>query len=49
MTGPAAAGTRPEAPTAVPTQPASFDELYAAHYGDLTVQLYAYFGDRQEA
>jgi len=26
-----------------------FDELYAAHYGDLTVQLYAYFGDRQEA
>lgn len=33
----------------MPTQPASFDELYAAHYGDLTVQLYAYFGDRQEA
>jgi len=33
----------------VQTQPASFDELYAAHYGDLTVQLYAYFGDRQEA
>ncbi|MEV6601316.1 sigma-70 family RNA polymerase sigma factor [Actinoplanes sp. NPDC051346] len=29
--------------------PASFDELYAAHYSDLTVQLYAYFGDRQEA
>ncbi|AGL14388.1 sigma-70 family RNA polymerase [Actinoplanes sp. N902-109] len=27
----------------------SFDELYAAHYADLTVQLYAYFGDRQEA
>jgi RNA polymerase sigma-70 factor, ECF subfamily len=26
-----------------------FDELYATHYGDLTVQLYAYFGDRQEA
>ena len=26
-----------------------FDELYAAHYADLTVQLYAYFGDRQEA
>jgi RNA polymerase sigma-70 factor (ECF subfamily) len=23
--------------------------VYAAHYGDLTVQLYAYFGDRQEA
>ena len=31
------------------TEPASFDELYAAHYGDLTVQLYAYFGDQQEA
>lgn len=27
----------------------SFDELYAAHYADLTVQMYAYFGDRQEA
>jgi len=26
-----------------------FDDLYAAHYGALTVQLYAYFGDRQEA
>jgi RNA polymerase sigma-70 factor (ECF subfamily) len=33
----------------VDSQPPSFDELYAAHYGDLTVQLYAYFGDRQEA
>ena len=31
------------------SQTPSFDELYAAHYGDLTVQLYAYFGDRQEA
>lgn len=31
------------------SHPPSFDELYAAHYGDLTVQLYAYFGDRQEA
>lgn len=28
---------------------ASFDELYAAHFRALTVQLYAYFGDRQEA
>jgi RNA polymerase sigma-70 factor (ECF subfamily) len=36
----------PEAPTAVPS---SFDDLYAAHFADLTVQLYAYFGDRQEA
>ncbi|WP_378028597.1 RNA polymerase sigma factor [Actinoplanes sp. GCM10030250] len=27
----------------------SFDEVYAAHYADLTVQLYAYFGDRQDA
>jgi RNA polymerase sigma-70 factor (ECF subfamily) len=33
----------------VDSQPPSFDELYAAHFGDLTVQLYAYFGDRQEA
>jgi RNA polymerase sigma-70 factor (ECF subfamily) len=33
----------------VQSQQTSFDELYAAHYGDLTVQLYAYFGDRQEA
>jgi RNA polymerase sigma-70 factor, ECF subfamily len=32
-----------------PEAPAGFDELYAAHYADLTVQLYAYFGDRQEA
>ncbi|GLY00779.1 MULTISPECIES: sigma-70 family RNA polymerase sigma factor [Actinoplanes] len=29
--------------------PPSFDEVYAAHYADLAVQLYAYFGDRQEA
>jgi RNA polymerase sigma-70 factor (ECF subfamily) len=27
----------------------SFEEFYAAHFADLTVQLYAYFGDRQEA
>jgi RNA polymerase sigma-70 factor, ECF subfamily len=39
----------PEAPTAVPDHPPSFDEVYAAHYADLTVQLFAYFGDRQEA
>jgi RNA polymerase sigma-70 factor (ECF subfamily) len=26
-----------------------FDELYATHFADLTVQLYVYFGDRQEA
>lgn len=26
-----------------------FDELYAAHVGDLTVQLYAYTGNRQDA
>lgn len=26
-----------------------FEELYAAHFRDLTVQLYAYFGNRQEA
>ncbi|UQU67927.1 SigE family RNA polymerase sigma factor [Couchioplanes caeruleus] len=29
--------------------PADFDAVYAAQYADLTVQLYAYFGDRQEA
>ncbi|WP_438871078.1 RNA polymerase sigma factor [Paractinoplanes durhamensis] len=45
----AIAGTRPEALPAVPNETSSFDEIYAAHYGDLTVQLYAYFGDRQEA
>ncbi|AEV81636.1 RNA polymerase subunit sigma-70 [Actinoplanes sp. SE50] len=33
----------------MPPDPPSFDEVYAAHYADLTVQLYAYFGDRQEA
>jgi RNA polymerase sigma-70 factor (ECF subfamily) len=27
----------------------TFGEIYAAHFADLTVQLYAYFGDRQEA
>jgi RNA polymerase sigma-70 factor (ECF subfamily) len=26
-----------------------FDDLYAAHFHGLTVQLYAYFGDRHEA
>lgn len=26
-----------------------FDALYAAHFTSLTTQLYAYFGDRQEA
>lgn len=31
------------------THETTFDELYAAHYGPLTVQLYAYFGDLQEA
>jgi RNA polymerase sigma-70 factor (ECF subfamily) len=45
----AIAGTEPEALPAVPNETSSFDEIYAAHYGDLTVQLYAYFGDRQEA
>jgi RNA polymerase sigma-70 factor (ECF subfamily) len=47
----------PPAPPARRTGPApeesppvnDFDELYAAHFGDLTVQLYTYFGDRQEA
>jgi len=26
-----------------------FDALYAAHFASLTTQLFAYFGDRQEA
>ena len=45
MTAPA----EPKAPTALPDPPPTFDEIYAAHYADLTVQLHAYFGDRQEA
>jgi hypothetical protein len=31
-----------------PEAPPSFDQLYATHYADLTVQLYAYFGDQQK-
>jgi RNA polymerase sigma-70 factor, ECF subfamily len=46
---PASAGARPERLIAVPEPPPTFDAVYAAHYGNLTVQLYAYFGDRQEA
>ncbi|GIE86554.1 RNA polymerase sigma-70 factor, ECF subfamily [Actinoplanes regularis] len=38
-----------EIPIAARDHPPNFDEMYAAHYADLTVQLYAYFGDRQEA
>ena len=48
IVSPAPAGVRPETVAAVPDQP-SFDDVYAASYADLTVQLYAYFGDRQEA
>jgi RNA polymerase sigma-70 factor (ECF subfamily) len=33
----------------VPQDIPTFDEIYAAHYADLVVQLYAYFGDRHEA
>ncbi|MDR6323661.1 RNA polymerase sigma factor [Actinoplanes couchii] len=40
---------RSETPDPVQHDPPSFDEVYAAHFADLTVQLYAYFGDRQEA
>lgn len=43
------ATAEPETPIATRDHPPSFDEIYAAHYADLTVQLYAYFGDRQEA
>ncbi|MFC4065677.1 RNA polymerase sigma factor [Actinoplanes subglobosus] len=38
-----------EARIAVHHDPPSFDDVYAAHYADLIVQLYAYFGDRQDA
>jgi RNA polymerase sigma-70 factor (ECF subfamily) len=41
--------TQRETLSVVQEHRASFDEVYAAHYADLTVQLYAYFGDRQEA
>lgn len=39
---------RPPAGPPAPGPP-EFAELYAAHFRSLTVQLYAYFGDRQEA
>ena len=48
MAQPARVGVTPEAQVAV-VQHASFDELYAAHYGNLTVQLYLYFGDLHAA
>ncbi|MEV6343312.1 SigE family RNA polymerase sigma factor [Actinoplanes sp. NPDC051851] len=35
--------------TPIAAHPPSFDEIYSAHFADLAVQLYAYFGDRQEA
>ncbi|GGN88384.1 RNA polymerase sigma24 factor [Actinoplanes lobatus] len=44
-----AAEPRSETPDPVHHDPPSFDEVYAAHFADLTVQLFAYFGDRQEA
>ncbi|GAA3335514.1 SigE family RNA polymerase sigma factor [Amorphoplanes nipponensis] len=43
------ARAEPETPAAVHDDPPTFDEVYAGHFGDLTVQLYAYFGDHQEA
>jgi RNA polymerase sigma-70 factor (ECF subfamily) len=43
------AAPRPETQAAVPEKAADFDTLYATYYADLTVQLYAYFGDRHEA
>ena len=48
MAQPARVGVTPQAQVAV-VQQASFDELYAAHYGNLTVQLYLYFGDLHAA
>jgi DNA-directed RNA polymerase specialized sigma24 family protein len=47
------AAERTEGPSVTARSPAgagaSFEELYTAHFTDLAVQLYAYFGDRQEA
>jgi RNA polymerase sigma-70 factor (sigma-E family) len=43
------ATARPEKSITARDDPPSFDEVYAAHYTDLAIQLYAYFGDRQEA
>jgi RNA polymerase sigma-70 factor, ECF subfamily len=37
------------APGRPPPAPLIFEELYATHFTSLAVQLYAYFGDRQEA
>lgn len=48
-TAPPIARPRPETQAVVRESTADFDALYAAHYADLTVQLYAYFGDRHEA
>jgi RNA polymerase sigma-70 factor (ECF subfamily) len=39
----------PETPNAAPGGPLSFDDLYAAHFAGLTVPLFAYLGDRQQA
>jgi RNA polymerase sigma-70 factor (ECF subfamily) len=35
--------------TVASSETQTFGEIYAAHFADLTVQLYAYFGDRHEA
>lgn len=43
------APTESETAIPAPERPPTFDEVYAASYTDLAVQLYAYFGDRQEA
>jgi len=48
IANPAPARARLETAAAV-ADPPSFDDVYAANFADLTVQLYAYFGDRQEA
>lgn len=48
-TPPSPALPAPEMQPVVQESSATFDEVYAAHYANLTVQLYAYFGDRQEA
>jgi len=48
ISGPASAGIGVDGPPGV-SEPGGFDEFYSTHYGGLTVQLYLYFGDRQEA
>jgi RNA polymerase sigma-70 factor (ECF subfamily) len=49
MPAPIAAAIGPPSAAPSPDPPRDFEELYATNYNSLAVQLYAYFGDRQEA